>query len=106
TAANHPPKFPVKCADGRSRKMKLTVYAIGLCGVALFAVGTATLHAETIKLTGWFACSKCTAARVAKGDIHPSNPVCAKECIDKGDDAVLLSQQGKESPKVRKYAGA
>ena len=71
-------------------------------GAVLFA-GTASAGAETVKLTGWFTCDKCTAARIAKGDIRPSNPVCAKECIDKGDEAVFLSEQGKESLKVRKY---
>ena len=72
-----------------------------LAGV-LFA-GAAPPGAATVKLTGWFACDKCTAARVAKGEIRPSNPVCAKECMDKGDEAVFLSEQGKESLKVRKY---
>jgi hypothetical protein len=72
-----------------------------LAGV-LFA-SAAPAGAATVKLTGWFACEKCTGARVAKGEIRPSNPVCAKECIDKGDEAVFLSEQGKESLKVRKY---
>ena len=75
-----------------------------LAGV-LFAT-SAPAGPATVKLTGWFACEKCTAARVAKGDITPSNPVCAKQCIDKGDEAVFLSEQGKESLKVRKYASA
>jgi hypothetical protein len=59
----------------------------------------------TVKLTGWFACDKCTAARVAKGDLRPSNPECAKTCIEHGDPAVFLSEQGKESLKVRNYKG-
>lgn len=57
----------------------------------------------TVKLTGWFSCDKCTASRVANGDIRPSNPVCAKDCIDKGDHGVFLSEQGKESLKVKNY---
>ena len=84
-------------------KLKMTCMALWLAGVVMTSIAPA---AETVKLTGWFACSKCTAARVARGDIHPSNPVCAKECIDKGDDAVFLNEQGKESLKIRKYAGA
>jgi hypothetical protein len=67
------------------------------------SVGIALAEPATVKLTGWFACDKCTSARVAKGDIRPSNPVCAKECIEKGDDAVFLSEQGKRSLKVRNY---
>jgi hypothetical protein len=75
-----------------------------LAGVLLAGAGPA--GAATVKLTGWFACEKCTAARVAKGEIRPSNPVCARECIDTGDEAVFLSEQGKESLKVRKYTAA
>ena len=48
--------------------------------------------AAPVKLTGWFACEKCTAARVAKGDIRPSNPECARQCITKGDEAAYASQ--------------
>lgn len=62
--------------------------------------------AAPVKLTGWFSCNKCTAARVANGDIRPSNPVCAQKCIEHGDDAVFLSEQGKEAFKVKKYAAA
>ena len=84
--------------------MKLTAYAIRLCGVALLAVGTAKLPAETMKLTGWFTCEKCTAPRAAKGDLRPSNPDCARQCIDKGSEAVFISEQGKELLKVRNHS--
>jgi hypothetical protein len=60
--------------------------------------------AQTTKLTGWFACERCTAGRIAKGDISPSNPVCAKQCIDRGSEAVFVSEQGKELLKIRNYA--
>ncbi len=83
--------------------MKLTA-AIRLCGVALLTVGAAKLPAETTKLTGWFACEKCTASRVAKGDLRPSNPDCARQCIDKGSEAVFISEQGKELLKVRNHS--
>jgi hypothetical protein len=59
-----------------------------------------------MKLSGWFACEKWTASRVAKGDVRPSNPVCAKESIENGSEAVLVSEQGKELLKVRNCAGA
>ena len=85
-------------------KLKMICTVLWLVGVVM--TGRAPAAAPTVKLMGWFACSKCTAARVANGDIHPSNPVCAKECIDNGDDAVFLNEQGKESLKIRKYAGA
>ncbi len=54
-----------------------------------------------VKLTGWFACEKCTASRVAKGDLRPSNPECAKQCIDKGDHAVFIDEQGKQLLRVK-----
>jgi hypothetical protein len=81
----------------------LSIRCIVLC-VAATLLGALPTFGATVKLTGWFACDKCTAQRVAKGDIRPSNPVCAKDCIDKGDEAVFLSEQGKEAFKVRKYA--
>jgi hypothetical protein len=59
--------------------------------------------AEDVKLTGWFACERCTASRVAKGDLRPSNPDCARQCIEKGIEAVFISEQGKELWKVRSY---
>lgn len=72
--------------------------------IAFLTVGTASAESATVKLTGWFACNKCTIARVAKGEIRPSNPVCAKDCIVKGDEPVFLSEQGREALKVRGYA--
>src|SRR2546423_407549 len=77
---------------------------LGLCLLSLALANAQPASTATVKLTGWFSCEKCTAARVAKGDIRPSNPVCAKECIEKDSEAVFLSEQGKESLKVRNYA--
>jgi hypothetical protein len=70
----------------------------------LYLAGLAS--AAPVRLTGWFACNQCTAARVAAGEIRPSNPVCAKRCIEHGDAAVFLSEQGREALKVKKYASA
>src|SRR5262249_27493489 len=81
--------------------MKRLLSAAGLLWLAMGAT-----EAGPVKLTGWFACEKCTAPRVAKGDIRPSNPECAKECITKGSEAVFLSEQRKESFRVRNYAAA
>jgi hypothetical protein len=70
--------------------------------IALIFIGlaAAAARAETVTLTGRFSCAKCTAARVATGDLRPSNPVCARKCIDKGGDAVFLTEETKESLKV------
>jgi hypothetical protein len=86
--------------------MKLVPYWMGVCFLALSLAKTKPAQSETMKLTGWFACEKCTASRVAKGDLRPSNPVCAKECTESGSEAVFLSEQGRELLKVRNYAGA
>lgn len=79
-----------------------TVRFVSLLTGVLITMATPALSA-TVKLTGWFSCDKCTAGRVAKGEIRPSNPVCAKECIDNGDHAVFLSEQGKESLRVKDF---
>ena len=86
--------------------MKLAPYPLSLCSIALLWTGVEPVKGESPKLTGWFACEKCTASRVAKGDLRPSNPVCAKECIEKGSEAVFISEQGKELLKIRNYPSA
>ena len=83
--------------------MELASRRFGICVTALLWAGAEPAQAEAVKLSGWFACEKCTASRVAKGDLRPSNPECAKMCIDKGSEGVFLSEQGKESLKVRNY---
>jgi hypothetical protein len=83
--------------------MKLASYVFGLCSIALLWTGAEPAKAEVAKVTGWFACEKCTAPRVANGYLRPSNPDCAKECIEKGSEAVFISEQGKELLKVRNY---
>jgi hypothetical protein len=74
--------------------------------VTALAAGALSAAPGGQTLTGWFACNKCTASRAAKGDMQPNNPVCARQCIEKGDDAVFLSEQGKVSLKVIGYAAA
>lgn len=78
--------------------MRFVLYALGLCSIDLLRAGAEP--AQAAKLTGWFACEKCTASRVAKGDLRPSNPDCARQCIDKGTAAVFISEQGRELLKV------
>ena len=86
--------------------MRRTMSGLLICLAGFFITDRAPAAPATVTLTGYFACSKCTAARAAAGDMHPSNPVCAKQCIEKGDDAVFLSEQGKGALKVRDYAGS
>jgi hypothetical protein len=74
--------------------------------VLAFLISSIVLPAadSPVKLTGWFACEKCAASRVAKGDLRPSNPECAKQCIEKGDNAVFIDEQGKQLLRVKGYA--
>jgi hypothetical protein len=83
--------------------MRLRTSGLGLCSIALLLTCAEPALAEAVKLRGWFACEKCTASRVAKGDLRPSNPVCSRECIDKGSAEVFISEHGKELLKVRGY---
>jgi hypothetical protein len=62
------------------------------------------LHAET--LTGWFSDEGCAKGRVQSGSIGPTNPDCAKKCLEKGARAVFVSEQGKEMLIVTGYPDA
>ncbi len=73
--------------------MKQAALVLLLGAVAWLAAADSPAPA---KFTGWFACEKCTASRVAKGDLRPSNPECARQCIEKGDHAVFIDEQGKQ----------
>lgn len=61
------------------------------------------LYAETVTLTGWFSDEGCAKGRVASGKIAPTNPECARQCLEKGAQAVFISEQGKVMLKVIGY---
>jgi len=44
-------------------------------------------------LTGWFSDDKCATGRVKQGLIGPTNPVCAKQCLDSGASQHHLQHQ-------------
>lgn len=78
--------------------MKLLLL-LAFCG-SLFAATTA------VTLTGWFSDEGCAKGRVASGAISPTNPDCAKKCLDKGARAVFISEQGREMLIVAGYEKA
>jgi hypothetical protein len=82
--------------------MRLTSSALFAFSLAVLSTPPARTAAP--KLTGWFACEKCTSPRVGKGDLRPSNPECARQCIEKGSEAVFIDEQGQRLWKVRNYA--
>jgi hypothetical protein len=63
-------------------------------------------ESKTVTLTGWFSDEGCAKGRVASGAISPTNPECAKQCLDKGARAVFISEQGKEMLIVTGYQKA
>lgn len=81
--------------------MAIMARCLNVCLTGVLMLTATPAWAATVQLTGWFSCDKCTTARVAKGEMRPSNLVCAKDCIEKGDHAVFLSEQGKESLRVK-----
>lgn len=86
----------------------MKVIALSVPAKALWLAGlfvtTAASGPAPVKLTGWFSCEKCTAPKAARGEFRPSNPVCARNCIEKGSEPVFISEQGKELLKIRNYA--
>jgi len=54
-------------------------------------------------LTGWFADEGCAKGKVASGIIGPTNPECARTCIEKGNRVVFISEQGKEMLYLKDY---
>ena len=81
--------------------MRHTLHLVGLC---LLVFGWISARAEEATITGFFACERCTAPRAATGIFTPSGPVCAKDCIEHGSEAVLVDAPGKQLLKVRNYA--
>jgi hypothetical protein len=46
-------------------------------------------------LRGWFVDEACTRGRVAKGEIEPDNPDCAKRCVKEGSKLMFMSETDK-----------
>jgi len=56
--------------------------------------------------TGWFSDEGCATGRVAQGLIGPTNPECAKRCLESGPAAVFISEKEKALFKVAGYTHA
>src|SRR5262249_42825942 len=61
---------------------------------------------STITSTGFFADLDCVKGRVATGIYTPSNPECAKKCLEKGSPLVFLDAQAKAMYTVKGYSDA
>ena len=72
--------------------------------LALFTICCVAGAAEkTVNWTGWFSDEGCAKGRVAAGLITPTNPDCARSCIQKGAAAVFISEQAKALYRVQGY---
>jgi hypothetical protein len=61
---------------------------------------------KTTTFTGWFSDEGCATGRVAEGLIGPTNPECAKRCLESGKAAVFISEKEKALFKVAGYTHA
>lgn len=74
---------------------------IGILAICL----TGTAAEKAVTWTGWFSDYGCASGRVRAGIIAPTNPECAKSCIEKGAAPVFISEQAKEMFTVKDYPG-
>ena len=70
--------------------------------VFLVAAGAAS-NTVTVTWTGWFSDEQCASGRVKAGLIGPTNPECAKSCLQKGAQPVFISEQAKAMFTVKGY---
>jgi hypothetical protein len=73
--------------------------------MVLLALGTGAQEKDA-GLTGWFSDEGCATGRVKSGLISPTNPECARKCIDSGKAVVFISEQEKALFKVKDYHAA
>jgi hypothetical protein len=79
---------------------------MGRCfGVLLFLAGAAGAQCSPVTWTGWFSDIQCATARASQGLYGPTNPECAKTCIQDGKAPVFISEQSKAIYKVTGYSG-
>jgi hypothetical protein len=59
--------------------------------------------AKQIVWTGWFSDSQCARTRTAEGTFRGINPICNKNCIQKGVAPVFISEQANAIFNVKDY---
>ena len=62
-------------------------------------------QSSQVMWTGWFSDMQCAIARAAMGLYGPTNPECAKTCIQDGKAPVFISERTKAIYKVTGYSG-
>ena len=73
--------------------------------IAITILGAAHGRGETknVTWTGWFSDQGCAAGRAASGTFTPTNPECAKKCIEGGADPAFIGEEVKAIYKVKDY---
>ena len=74
-----------------------------LGGLAALLATASGAQDKAPTFTGWFSDEGCATARVAEGLIGPTNPDCAKKCLESGKAAVFISEKEKAMFKVAGY---
>ena len=59
---------------------------------------------RSVTWTGWFSDQGCASGRATSGVFTPTNPECAKKCIEKGVEPVFIAEEAKAIYKVKDYA--
>ena len=62
-----------------------------------------TPSAGQVTWTGWFSDAGCARGRLSAKTLSGNNPECARQCIEKGADAVFISEQAKDIYRVKDY---
>jgi hypothetical protein len=63
--------------------------------IVLLLGSNAWTGSRTITVTGFFADLNCMKPRAANGDLTPSNPECARQCLEKGSPLVFIDERAK-----------
>lgn len=79
--------------------------AIVLGLIALISVGLAPAD-KSRTFIGWLSDESCATARATGGVFTPTNPDCAKRCIESGKAVVFISENDKALFKVSDYPKA
>jgi hypothetical protein len=72
-------------------------------GFALSLLASAQGTPKTETITGWFSDEGCAKGRVASGVIAPTNPECARTCIENGNRLVFISEQSQQMLYMKDY---
>jgi hypothetical protein len=86
--------------------MNLSACIAAICLSAAALPSATGAEEKNVTWTGWFSDLECAAARASGGKFGPTNPDCARNCIQKGTPPAFISEQAKAVFVVKDYPGA